>query len=184
MAEDCGRAPRVEALAGLAEIRLRQGALAEAERLLGGAEDCPEIALVRAEVLVAVGHPEQAAAVLSAELDASAPHELAYPSLAAGLVDAYLAGGDLSSAAAVSRGLDDLPATSQHPQVRAVTERSTDGSPQRSANQRWRCRGCGPPSRSTRGWSCRLRRPVPASSWPRWSPTSSPPWPPSKLSAP
>ena len=124
MAEDCGRAPRVEALAGLAEIRLRQGALAEAERLLGAADDCPEIALVRAEVLVAVGHPEQAAAVLSAELDASAPHELAYPSLAAGLVDAYLAGGDLSSAAAVSRGLDDLPATSQHPQARAVTERT------------------------------------------------------------
>ena len=109
MATECGRAPRVEALAGLAEIRLRQGAVEEAERLLGAAGDCPEVALVRAEVLVAAGHPERAVAVLSAELGATAPHELAYPLLAAGLVDAHLAADDLSAATAVSRDLQDRP---------------------------------------------------------------------------
>ena len=123
MAAECGRAPRVEALAGLAEIRLRQGAVEEAERLLGAAGDCPEVALVRAEVLLAAGHPERAVAVLATELDATAPHELAYPLLAAGLVDAHLADADLSAAVAVSRVLSDLPAAS-HPQARAVTERS------------------------------------------------------------
>ncbi len=123
MATECGRAPRVEALAGLAEIRLRQGAVEEAERLLGAAGDCPEVALVRAEVLVAAGHPERAVAVLSAELGATAPHELAYPLLAAGLVDAHLAADDLSAATAVNRDLQDRPAAS-HPQARALTERA------------------------------------------------------------
>ena len=123
MATECGRAPRVEALAGLAEIRLRQGAVEEAERLLGAAGDCPEVALVRAEVLVASGHPARAVAVLSAELGATAPHELAYPLLAAGLVDAHLAADDLSAATAVNRDLQDRPAAS-HPQARALAERA------------------------------------------------------------
>lgn len=123
MAAECGRAPRIEALAGLAEIRLRQGAVEEAERLLSDAGDCPEVALVSAEVLIARGHPERAVAVLEAELVSVARHELAYPTLAAGLVDAHLARGDADSAARISRSLQDLSGH-QHPQARAVTERS------------------------------------------------------------
>jgi ATP/maltotriose-dependent transcriptional regulator MalT len=123
MSADCGRAPRIEALTGLAEIRLRQGAVEEADRLLGEAGGGPEIALVGAEVMTARGHPEQAVAVLEAEVGSAARPELEYPALAAGLVDAYLACGDIDSATRTARTLEDA-AGHQHPQAHAVTERA------------------------------------------------------------
>lgn len=123
MAADCGRAPRIEALAGLAELKIRQGDVQEAERLLAEAGDGAEVALVRGEVLIATGHPERAVAVLEAESGSTHSGELSYPMLAAGLVDAALACGDLDLAAGTAQLLERL-STHQHPQARAVTERS------------------------------------------------------------
>ncbi len=112
MSDECGPAARIEALAGLAELRLRQGAAEEAERLLTEAGDGPDLALVTAEVMTARGHPARAVAVLQAELDSIAPHELGYPIHAAALVDAHLACGEIESAATAVRALQGNGRTS------------------------------------------------------------------------
>ena len=49
MSADCGREPRLEALAGLAELRLRAGAVEEAAALLTEVGDLPSAAVVTAE---------------------------------------------------------------------------------------------------------------------------------------
>jgi hypothetical protein len=68
MSADCGREPRAEALAALAELRLREGALDEAAALLTEVGDLPSAAVITAEVLTAQGHPDRAVAVLQTHL--------------------------------------------------------------------------------------------------------------------
>jgi DNA-binding CsgD family transcriptional regulator len=123
MSADCGSEPRVEALAGLAELRLRQGATAQAELLLADVTDQPDVALVTAEVMAALGYPDRSVAVVEAQLGSMAGNELPYPLLLAGLVDAYLACGDIGAAAIAARRLEKQP-DHQHPQATAVTERA------------------------------------------------------------
>ena len=96
MSADCGREPRVEALAGLAELRLRQGAVDEAAAMLSEVGDLPSAVVVTAEMLTAQGHPDRAAAVLRARLTALDGQESEFPVVAAGLVDAYLADGNVA----------------------------------------------------------------------------------------
>ena len=124
MAADLGREPRIEALVGLAELRLRHGAIEEAGELLATAGgDAPEVAAVHAEVLIAAGHPDRAAAMLRSQLASKGPGDPTFPVLTAGLVDAYLASGDMVSAAATS---SSLPGTGhEHPQSLALTKRAT-----------------------------------------------------------
>jgi DNA-binding CsgD family transcriptional regulator len=123
MATDLGREPRVEALAGLAELRLRQGAVEQAVELLAAAGDAPGIASVYAEVMIAAGHSDRAIAVLRSQLTATDRANAAFPVLAAGLVDAHLATGDLASASAAAELLPG--ANHGHPQALALTERAT-----------------------------------------------------------
>jgi DNA-binding CsgD family transcriptional regulator len=123
MAADLGREPRVEALGGLAELRLRQGAIDEAVKLLASAGDADEIASVYAEVMIAAGHPDRAVAVLRPRMNAMGSGNAPFPLLAAALVDAYLANGELASADAVANSLQE--AGNEHPQVVALTERAT-----------------------------------------------------------
>ena len=123
MATDLGREPRVEALAGLAELRLREGAVEQAVELLAAAEDASQIAPVYAEVMIAAGHPDRAIAVLRSQLTVTDASNAAFPVLAAGLVEAHLASGDLASASAAAGSLPG--ANHGHPQALALTERVT-----------------------------------------------------------
>ncbi len=123
MAADLGRGPRIEALGGLAELRLRQGAVDEAVELLASAGDAPAIAPTYAEVMIAAGHPDRAIAVLRSQLRATRMSDAVFPILAAGLVDAYLASDDLASANAAAQSLPG--AHHQHPQALALTERAS-----------------------------------------------------------
>jgi ATP/maltotriose-dependent transcriptional regulator MalT len=123
MSADLGREPRVEALTGLAELRLRQGAVEEAERLLADVGDGPDAVLVTAEVMTAQGHPDRSVAVLQAQLASMPGTEARYPMLVAGLVDAYLACGDIGSAVRSAGALQETSAQ-QHPQTTAATERA------------------------------------------------------------
>ncbi len=123
MSTDCGREPRIEALAGLAELRLRQGSVQEASRLLAEVDDRPDTALVAAELQTAQGYPERAVAVLAAHIGAMSGAETRFPIIVAALVEAHLAGGDADSAATALESLRRLP-RGQHPQVEAVTERA------------------------------------------------------------
>ena len=123
MSADLGREPRVEALGGLAELRFRQGAVEEAGELLAAAGDSPENASVYAEVMIAAGHPDRAIALLVSQLAVTAACDAVFPILTAGLVDAYLADGDLASASAAAESLPG--ADHGHPQALALTERAT-----------------------------------------------------------
>ena len=123
MSADCGREPRVEALCGLAELRLRRGAVQEAAAMLSEVGDKPSAAAITAEVLTAQGHPDRAAAVLQARLAALDGHESEIPVLAAGLVDAWLACGNLAAAAAAAQFLRSA-SPRQHPQTTALISRA------------------------------------------------------------
>ena len=122
MDADLGREPRIEALAGLAELRLRQGAIDEAVELLASAGDAREIAAVFAEVMIAAGHPDRAIAVLRSQLAVTDMGNAVFPILAAGLVDAHLASDDLLGANAAAQSL--LGSHHEHPQALALTERA------------------------------------------------------------
>ena len=120
MSADGGREPRVEALAGLAELRLREGAVEAAAALLAEVGDLPSAAVITAEVLTAQGHPDRAVAVLQSRLAALAGHESQFPLVAAALVDACLARGNASMAAATAADLQRA-SSDQHPQTTALT---------------------------------------------------------------
>jgi DNA-binding CsgD family transcriptional regulator len=99
---------RGEALARLADLRVAQGRLEEAERLLEGFEDHPAAAAPIARIHLARGEPGQAAAVVRRRaadvevrgLESALPAEL--------LVEAEVALGELDAAAARARRLADL----------------------------------------------------------------------------
>ncbi|MFD4421675.1 LuxR C-terminal-related transcriptional regulator [Agromyces sp. NPDC058484] len=125
MAEDCGRGSQLEALAGLAQLRLRQGRLEEAAVLATDLGDGPDNAVVVAEVLCATGHPERAAAVLTAALDQARAREILFPVLAAGLVDAQLACGEPTRAESTARLLEETARGGhEHPQAQALCDRA------------------------------------------------------------
>jgi DNA-binding NarL/FixJ family response regulator/tetratricopeptide (TPR) repeat protein len=126
MSEDVGRQPLVEARTALAALRLRQGRLTEAAELVEGLHtNAPAAALVAAEVQLAEGRPEEAAALLRARLgllDAGDPQG---DLLAAALSEAYLAAGDVPGATATLAGRRaDDPARSALPRGRAQLARS------------------------------------------------------------
>jgi DNA-binding CsgD family transcriptional regulator/tetratricopeptide (TPR) repeat protein len=139
MATDLGREPRIEALAGLAELRHRQGAVEQAVELLAAAGDAREIASVYAEVMIAAGHPDRAIAVLRSQLSEMERSDATFPILVADLVEAHLASGDLAAARATAGWLPG--ADHGHPQALALTERATgllaaaQGESDRAANR-------------------------------------------------
>ena len=139
MATDLGREPRIEALAGLADLRLRQGAVEQAVELLAAVGDAQEIAPVYAEVMIAAGHPDRAIAVLRSQLSEMERSDATFPILVADLVEAHLASGDLAAARATAGWLPG--ADHGHPQALALTERATgllaaaQGESDRAANR-------------------------------------------------
>jgi DNA-binding CsgD family transcriptional regulator len=112
------------ALARLAELRLRQGRLEQADQLVAelGAriDDEAETVLTRAALLLARGDGDGAGRVLTERLDRLADHRLHLAVALATLVDAHLAVGAVDTAATTSARLtalaahDRAPGTGEH----------------------------------------------------------------------
>jgi DNA-binding CsgD family transcriptional regulator len=114
MAEEAGPASHAEALARLADLRLRQGRLEEAEALLPEPAGDRLTARAAARVLLARGEPSVAAGLLERALaDDGRPgihgeHHLRAAAALETLVAARLALGDLDAAAAAAGRLGEL----------------------------------------------------------------------------
>jgi ATP/maltotriose-dependent transcriptional regulator MalT len=99
-------------VATLAELRVRQGRLPEAEQLLAGREEHPSSLRALALLRIAEDRPESAAALLERGLLAAEGDVMRAAQLLAPLVDARLAGGDVEGAGDAVRELEELAASS------------------------------------------------------------------------
>jgi ATP/maltotriose-dependent transcriptional regulator MalT len=95
-------------VAAMAELRVRQGRLTEAEQLLVGREEHPESLRALAHLRLAQGQPQVASALLERGLLAAEDDAVQSELLLALLVDAQLAQGDTSSADRTSQKLAEL----------------------------------------------------------------------------
>ena len=109
----------VPTLASLAELRLRQGRVPEAEELLSGREEHPGSLRALAQLRIAQGQPRVAASLLERGLHATEDDAVRMAQLLAPLVDAQLACGELEPAQEAARQLGDLAARTGMPLPRA-----------------------------------------------------------------
>jgi DNA-binding NarL/FixJ family response regulator len=84
--------------ATMAELRVRQGRLAEAEQLLDGREESPSALRALAALRIAEDRPQVAAALLGRGLQSAEVNPMRTTQLLAPLVDARLACGDIDGA--------------------------------------------------------------------------------------
>lgn len=108
-------------VASLAELRVRQGRLGEAERLLAGREEHPSSLRALALLRTAEGQPRAAVALLERGLLAAPGDAMRATQLLAALVDARLATGEPAEARAAASELSVLAAESG---IRLVTARA------------------------------------------------------------
>ena len=114
------RARCVHPAAKLAELRLLQGRIEEAEQLLAGYEELPEAAHALVSLHLARGETSVAAAVIHRRLNRSGGDSvLAAPFLAL-LVDVQLADGDVAGAASSTERLAVIGERSGLPRVQAA----------------------------------------------------------------
>lgn len=114
------RARCVHPAAKLAELRVTQGRLEEAEQLLAGFEELPESTHALASLYRSRGETAMAAAVLHRRLNAIGDENvLAAPFLAL-LVDVQLTQGDADGADATAERLDGAAARSSLPRLEAM----------------------------------------------------------------
>ncbi|WP_222272415.1 helix-turn-helix transcriptional regulator [Modestobacter marinus] len=92
-------------VASLAELRVQQGRLSEAEELLAGREEHPAALRALALLRIAAGRPHQAVTLLERGLGSTGDDIVAATRLLAPLVDAHLALGDLAGARSAAAGL-------------------------------------------------------------------------------
>ena len=111
---------RVLPLARLAELRLRQGRLEEAERLLEGHSENPLALVPVARLRVLRQKPANAAAMIERRLDALEPGTPETAVLLAILVDARLALADLDGAAVAAQRLEQLGKRLHRDNLRAL----------------------------------------------------------------
>ncbi|WP_205697900.1 helix-turn-helix transcriptional regulator [Conexibacter sp. SYSU D00693] len=97
--------------ATMAELRVRQGRLLDAARLLSGREEHPESLRALALLRIAEGRPQVAAGLLSRGLRSAGEQAVRASQLLAPLVDALLQAGDLAGAGAAAAELEELAAT-------------------------------------------------------------------------
>ena len=105
--------------AAMAELRIRQGRLPEAEQLLAGREVDPSSLRALAQLRLAEGRPQVAAALLERGLAAAGDDAMRVAQLLASLVDARLACGDVAGAQAATASLAELAQRSQIAHVAA-----------------------------------------------------------------
>jgi DNA-binding CsgD family transcriptional regulator len=99
------RTLRAGALVRLADLRVRQGRLEEAEQLLEGLDDDPAAARPRAAIELARGRPALARHVLERALEPLDPTSASAAPVLASLVEVHLAAGHAEEAADVARQL-------------------------------------------------------------------------------
>ena len=99
-------------VATMAELRVRQGRLPEAEQLLAGREEHPSSLRALALLRIAEDQPHVAAALLERGLTAAEGDAMRTMQLLAPLVDARLARGDAAGAEAAARELGELARSS------------------------------------------------------------------------
>ncbi len=109
------------AVAALAELRLLQGRLPEAEVLLAGREEHPATLRALALLRIADGRPREAVALLERGLRGTEDSPVAASQLLAPLVDARLALGDRAGARCTAEDLSALAAASH---IRLLTARA------------------------------------------------------------
>lgn len=114
------RARCVHPAAKLAELRLLQGRVEEANRLLAGFEDRPDALRAAAAVRLAVGDTAVAAALLHRQIHYIGGGLLTVPLLAL-LIDVQLAQGDHGQARATAERLDEVAAKTQWPRSLAAS---------------------------------------------------------------
>jgi DNA-binding CsgD family transcriptional regulator len=114
------RARCVHPASKLAELRVTQGRLEEAEQLLGGFEELPESTHALATLHAARGETAMAAAVLHRRLNAIGDDNLLAAPFLSQLVDVQLDQGDLASAAATADRLVAVARRSEVPRVAAM----------------------------------------------------------------
>ncbi len=104
--------PQMDAptVATMAELRVRQGRLLEAERLLAGREEHPASLRALALLRIAEGQERVACVLLERGLRATGDHAVRATQLLAPLADARLACGDAEAAAAAVAELAELAA--------------------------------------------------------------------------
>lgn len=110
------------AVASLAELRVAQGRLAEAERLLAGREESPGALRSLALLRIADGRPAVAVDLLSRGLRSVGGDVTRAAQMLAALVDAHLAGGGVEAAGAAA---DELAALAQATGIRLIRARSS-----------------------------------------------------------
>lgn len=108
LAEDVGPGPSAEAKIRLAELRVRQGLVEEAEALLGTVDDLVGAAIPAASVRLARGEIGVAVALLERRLEQLGDADAEAAPVLAALTDAHLAGSDLASAARAAERLGQL----------------------------------------------------------------------------
>lgn len=109
-------------VAAMAELRVRQGRLGEAEQLLAGREEHPSSLRALAQLRIAQGRPEAAASLLERGLAAAGGDAMRATQLLAPLVDARLACDDRRGAQAAARELAQSARSSGIPVVGARAE--------------------------------------------------------------
>jgi tetratricopeptide (TPR) repeat protein len=105
---------RLDAYAALADLRIQQGRLEEAERLLLGFDDRVEALAPLARLHVARGEHDLAAAVARRGLRMLGPDQVRAVPLLLCVVDAQLGRGDVAAAAAAATELSDAAARTGH----------------------------------------------------------------------
>ncbi len=96
---DAGQEARcIHPAARLAELRVMQGRLEEAQELLRGFEDDPAVIDATVTLRLAQGNPQAAARIVAQRIDVIGPESLLAAPLLARLVEARLAEGDIDAA--------------------------------------------------------------------------------------
>jgi DNA-binding NarL/FixJ family response regulator len=111
---------RADASARLAELRIRQGRVAEAAELLAGYEDCREAATAQARLSAARGETDIAAATLRRALHEESTNLLARGPLLSLLVEVELARGELKPAVGAAEELGSIAAAVDVPLLHAL----------------------------------------------------------------
>ncbi|HZS15316.1 MAG TPA: LuxR C-terminal-related transcriptional regulator [Candidatus Dormibacteraeota bacterium] len=111
---------RADAVARLADLRIQQGRLAEAERLLEGFEDCFEVTEPLARLHLARDEPDLAAATLRRALRRAVADRLQQAPLLSLLVEVDLARGDVAAARLAAGELRGCAADADLPVLQAL----------------------------------------------------------------
>jgi DNA-binding NarL/FixJ family response regulator len=98
MSANAGPGPRMDALAQLADLRVLQGRLEEAEALLALMDDTRDVALAAAAVHMARGEPAVAAGILARRATMLGDRNIETAATLSMLVEAHLGDGDLAAA--------------------------------------------------------------------------------------